>query len=186
MDIVTLACGLLVIAFALDVILSWSWQSAYFRYGLPLFWQTRHVVTSKQLVDCVPFLEKRLRHDISPVIEFQAIGQNEYAFREKVFSSGGLRYLHIMHGYLHLEPDTQQLTVIGHAKWFVVTALLLVVAGLVVELANGAGNPGQSPLPGSAIVLLPIGMGLLVCYGIQAWRYSNVGKDVRGLLSFDV
>lgn len=184
MEPLHLVCGLPFVAFLLDVALSLSWAPFYFRYGVPLLWLTWPLLNTRTLSDYIPLIERTYAHDIRPVIEFQALGPNEYAFQEKVIKSrGGLRYLYIMHGYLGIDSNNQQLVLIGFAKWYVVIGLAFLLSVLIVAFASEFTNRPLGLNLTDFLLLIPVSLVVLLFYGIQTWRYYHVGKTTADLLS---
>jgi hypothetical protein len=125
-----------------ETIVSSTWLSAYFRFGLVLFRAETSVTERFGPVPDGQVLEARLRGDVFRAILFRPVGTNQYGFRETTKLGSFGFYTPVMHGLLAFHPGTGRVVVVGFANWGALgfLALLLCVTGLIALVAVGAGG----------------------------------------------
>jgi hypothetical protein len=156
----------LVISIFADIILRAAWNKMYFTVGIPIF--VRNILIGKKYkgVPHIYLLEEKLQPDWLVPFAFEKISSNTYAFREKYFQFGVLRYIAVMHGLLIFDGVNRQVKVRGLANWFWLWLPLyyfMVKVNLVQTYRINFSDP-------VAIILLVV----VALYLIQCWRYSKV------------
>jgi hypothetical protein len=157
-----LPVAVLVVIAIVEAVLSLQWNWSYFSVGIRIFYRVCPVLDPRTTTPSEESLEGALYESAFPPIAFWLLEPDRFAFRERI--SGGVRmgYLPVMRGNIRLQRRGARVEVIGLVNWF--TAALLAAAGYSVFLFR------------SPIFLLLVVVVVLVIYGIQFRRFSQVGR----------
>jgi hypothetical protein len=165
-----LPIAILVVVGIVESMLSLQWNWTYFSVGIRIFHRVRPVLDPKTTTPSEESLEAALFASAFPPLAFWSLESDRFAFRERI--SGGLRlgYLPVMRGNLRLHRRGARVEVIGLVNWF--TVALLGATGYSVFLFR------------SPIFLILVVVVILVIYGIQFRRFSQVGGAAATEWSF--
>lgn len=111
----------------LEMVLSGTWISFYFRKGLPLFQRRLQLAHSFTRIPEPDQLEQSLKGQYMPSLLFHKLDSYTYAFREKTFEFNLVGYTPVMHGLLSFHPEKAEIVVTGFANWFIFAMCLAVV-----------------------------------------------------------
>src|SRR5215470_2839266 len=104
-----------------DVILSWTWNPSYFRFGIPVF--RARVDFRHGDRDLVNLLSPKCRLGFLPAMAFKALSATEIAFREtaeyRFFVGPWLHYFPTIRGLIRCGPECNSTYVTGYLNWWV-------------------------------------------------------------------
>ena len=151
-----------------DVILSWTWNPSYFRFGIPVFRARVDFQHADQ--DLVQRLSWKFPLGFLPALAFHALSRSEIAFRETFRRPRilyGWTYFPSMHGLIRCVPERNSTYLIGYLNLWV---LGLIPLGLSVLL-----GPRNSDTVALLIFLSVISV---LSYGVQVFRFRKVSAAV--------
>jgi hypothetical protein len=101
-----------------ETFLSGRWIPTYFSKGISIYHHNITVISGIQRIPTAELIEATLPESgwHAPILVRQ-IGENQFAFREKMFHFG-MAYTPLMHGYIKCDPYTGQIKIRGNANWF--------------------------------------------------------------------
>jgi hypothetical protein len=162
-------CG--IVAILVELILSARWSPFYFIAGIPIYQRIMFVQPGIERMPTAAEVEAALpdRGRSAPVL-VRRIGDNRFAFREKLFHFG-IAYSPLMHGCVTCNPATGEIRVQGYLNWYILLFSFYFLLFLLL-------------LPFDPInVIIPICLLVLMSYiyWMQAKRFRQVGDVLRKL-----
>jgi len=159
-------------AILVELILSARWSPFYFTAGIPIY--QRNIMEHPEIVrmPAAGEVEAALPDSgrSAPML-VRRIGENRFAFREKLFHFG-VAYSPLMHGCITCNPATGEIKVRGYLNWYIILlSCYLFLFSLLLPLD-------------SADVIIPLCLLVLMSYiyWMQKKRFRQVGDVVRKLL----
>jgi hypothetical protein len=108
----------LIIVALVETFLSARWSPGYFSRGIPIYHRTIMVPPGIGRTPTAEMIEAALPDSgWSAPMMVRQIGENLFAFREKLFHFG-MGYTPVMHGYIECNPYAGRIEVRGYANWF--------------------------------------------------------------------
>jgi len=164
MDTYTAAFVTVAVVLAIEVILSGTFSSVYFRFGLPVY--TKRISTTDR---ALPAFEARIEQEssgglMSPFV-FRRLSPTEVAFRERAFGFRLFSYTPVMHGLVRLVPEEGAAYIIGWLNWFVAVFSISVIFFVVTMSFD-------------SMFLAFLGGLILLIYLVQSRRYRGVGQRI--------
>lgn len=160
-----------IVAILVELILSARWSSFYFTAGIPIY---QRIIKAQPGIVRMPTAGE-IKATIpdsgrSAPILVRRIGENRFAFREKLFHFG-IAYSPLMHGCITYNPANGEIIVRGYLDWYIVvfTCYFLFFSLLL---------PFD---PVDVIILFCLLVVMAYIYWMQKKRYSQVGDAVRKL-----
>ncbi len=172
-DIIWVAFGALFLVGILELILSATWNRAYFTIGLPIFIRRVPVtVFSFALLDTEVLESEFSSTFFSNSLAFKELDDGIYAFRSRLFEISWFRRqsASLMHGLLILDQTRQEVIVKGYANWLIIVLLPFII--LLGAMQNSLSWWGVL-LSGVAIA----GIG----YAFESNRYGKVAEKAAML-----
>lgn len=155
------------------VVLEWAlsifWLPAYFRFGLPIFFQSISGPTEPNWSHWLEALDKRTKYQHHQPLLYQPISATECAFREQL-RAPTTGYLRIMRGLISYNSRVKSLTVTGWLNWSVIVPILYLLQSTFTS------NPDWSLVLVLATVFVAV---VIVCYVIQYRRFERVTLALR-------
>ncbi len=160
-------------AILVELILSARWSPLYFIAGIPIYQRIMLVQPGIGRMPTAAEVEAALpdRGRSAPVL-VRRIGENRFAFREKLFHFG-IAYSPLMHGCITCNPATGVIKVQGYLNWYILLFSFYFLLFLLL-------------LPFDPInVIIPICLLVLMSYiyWMQAKRFRQVGDTLQKLWS---
>lgn len=149
-----------------ELIVSGTWQSFYFRAGIPLFKKSIRLSSPPEL--SVDDLNRRFERGVFMPLRFKQMSPHEVAFREAFSGFRLLSYTPVIHGLIRYDETTRELHMIGFANWF---ALLFII----VLIAIASSFPSSEVPFDVMFTVFPLALFALL-YFIQFKRYTGVFK----------
>jgi len=160
-----------IVAVLVELILSARWSTRYFTAGIPIYQRTIMVQPGIEPIPAAAEVEAALPDSgrSAPML-VRRIGENRFAFREKLFHFG-IAYSPLMHGCINCDPETGVIKVRGYLNWYIFLFscyLLLFLLLLPFDRIN---------------VIIPLCLLVLISYiyRLQTKRFRQVG-DALGKL----
>jgi hypothetical protein len=172
-DFIPFLCACGIVAILVELILSARWSSCYFAAGIPIYKRIIKVQSGIVRMPIAGEVEAALPDSgrSAPMI-IRRIGENRFAFREKLFHFG-IAYSPLMHGCIMYNAAAGEIKVHGYLNWYILLFSCYFLFFLML-------------LPFDPInVLIPFCLLVLISniYWLQMKRYRQVGDAVRNLWS---
>jgi hypothetical protein len=154
--------GLFVIVF-FEYFLSQSWNSWYFRTGIPIYRKNYSLPKGMQLL--AHTVEAKWGVDDWALnLTFKDIGEKEIAFREEFkYVFFGAKYTPIMRGLIRRNSAIDGVEIVGFLNWSVTGfAIVFTLASISIALCG-------------IIFLTALASIIYICYRIQVQRFDSVG-----------
>lgn len=160
-----------IVAILLELILSAKWSPCYFTAGIPIYQRIImahpgivRMPTAGEVEAALPYCGR------SAPILVRRIGENRFAFREKLFHFG-IAYSPLMHGCITCNPATGVIKVRGYLNWYIILlSCYLFLFSLLLPF-----NPTDVIIPLCLLVLMSY------IYWMQKKRFRQVGDAVQKL-----
>jgi hypothetical protein len=100
----------LAFTFLVELLLSFTWNRAYFRFGIPVYIRRCELVEGKSSDEIAEYLGATSNYSI------RSLSDREVAIRERfgILARGGL-----MHGIILLNPTDGSMRIVGYLDWVV-------------------------------------------------------------------
>ena len=134
----SIAIPALLVVGVVESLMSGCWVAFYFRHGIAVF--KREFCAESNLEIDVEKLENAFRRSRTLPLVFKRIGENECAFRERLFMLKMFSYTPIMHGHLLVRGNA--VTVTGRLNW---CSAVFCVVWIVGVLQFGAETASDIP-----------------------------------------
>jgi hypothetical protein len=161
------------VAILIELILSAKWSPFYFTVGIPIY---QRIIMARPGIVRMPSageVEATLPDSgrSAPML-VRRIGENRFAFREKLFHFG-VAYSPLMHGCIACNPVTGEIIVRGYLNWYIlIFSCYFFVFSLLLPF-----DPVGFIIPLCLLVLMSY------IYWMQAKRFRQVGDVLRKLWS---
>lgn len=160
-----------IVLILVELVLSARWLPFYFTAGIPIY---QRIIMAQPGIERMPAageVEAALPDTgrSAPML-VRRIGENRFAFREKLFHFG-IAYSPLMHGCITCDPATGMIKVRGYLNWYV----LLFSCYLVICLMLLPFDPVDIIIPPCLLVVMSY------IYWMQNKRFRQVGDAVRKL-----
>lgn len=163
-----------------ELLLSATWHSTYFRYGIPIYRQTLKANGYPGQPPSAQAVEKAVPTGIWTGIAVHQLDKDILAFREKLIEWRFFRmnYTPLMHGAMKFDKESGSLKVVGFLNGFPVFFVLMFIGFLVTMIVTTHRFSG-------VILIFPLFMvGLFTfIYSIQSSRFNTVAKTAVQLWS---
>jgi hypothetical protein len=161
--------GIFLLVMVVEYLLLISWNSAYFRLGIPMFKSEVAIPRNAPTPISADLLENWQHESLFQPLTFCSLDDGDFAFREVLWNGFFHKaYTPIMHGLLRFDRETNQITVFGYANW-----ATLVFAVLWLSVVNGLDLFWVQ-------LILPVAFGSI--YVLQYRRFRQVAIDAASLM----
>jgi hypothetical protein len=164
----------LILVIGLEIFLSLTWNSWYFRQGIPIYRKIYPIPAAMELTAKVA-TDKWIPDGWKFDLIFHDVSENEIAFREEFkLIVIGFRYSAIMRGFIKRNAANSSVEVVGKLNWFVVIFALYFFSSFAIPMWTDAESAITSALFG-VLFLTVLSVILFVIYRIQATRFNRIG-----------
>lgn len=145
----------------LESILLLSWNSIYFRFGIPIYVKRIPFFGSLNKPFDVQYLGENFKGVYVPTMFFRELSSQECAFREKLWNFRIFSYIPVMRGLIKGDEEKKSLFIVGYINWYVVFFVIFALSSALFS-----SFPSWTPLLILAVLF----------YFIQASRFKQIAE----------
>jgi hypothetical protein len=157
-----------------EILSSVLWWRFYFSFGIPVYKRTIRLKTAEMKLPNADDIEEYAISDNPrhPRILVRQINRNAFGFRETMFFYR--LYFPVMHGYIYLNNDNNEIKIRGYSNWYMLAFTCLF---LTFTLAGVIATKDFSFLAMAILPLAMIGSG----YMTQRKRFDGISEILHKL-----